>query len=64
MEQNLLVENQATLDFLEQLKQKIVNILLLDAIKEVPVYTKAIKEAYTKYPSRKKKDYPCPWPAF
>ena len=32
----------------------IVKIPLLDAIKEVPIYTKAIKEAYTKNTSRKK----------
>ena len=49
------VENQAILDLLEQLKKMIVKILLLDAIKEVPIYTKAIKEACIKTPRRKKK---------
>jgi hypothetical protein len=43
-----LVENQAMLDLLEQLKQITVKISSLDALKEVPVYTKAIKEACIK----------------
>ena len=34
----------------------IVRIPLLDAIKEVPIYTKAIKEACIKKPRRKNKD--------
>ena len=34
----------------------IVKILLLDAIKEVPIYTKALKEACIKTLGRKKKD--------
>ena len=33
-----------------------VKIPLLDAIKEVPIYTKAIKEACIKTPGRKKRD--------
>ena len=33
-----------------------VKFLLLDVIKEVPIYTKAIKDAYTKNLGRKKKD--------
>ena len=56
MEQPPSVENQAALDLFEQLKQMTVNFLLLDAIKEAPVYTKAIKEACTKYLGRKNKD--------
>ena len=34
----------------------ILKFLLLDAIKEVPIYTKAIKEVCIKTPGRKKKD--------
>lgn len=34
----------------------IVQIPLLDGLKEVPIYTKAIKEACIKQPGRKKKD--------
>ncbi len=48
IEKTLPNENQTTLDFLEQLKQMTVKISLLNAIKEVPIYTKAIKEAYVK----------------
>ena len=55
-EQALSIETQATLDFLEQLKKMTIKISLLDAIKEVPVYTKAIKEACSKNLGRKKKD--------
>ena len=54
IEQALSVETQATLDFLEQLKKMTIKIPLLDAIKEVPIYTKAIKEAYTKNLGRRK----------
>lgn len=49
-------ENQVALDFLDQLKQMIVKIPLLDAIKEVTIHSKAIKEAYVKTLRRKKKD--------
>ena len=49
-------ENQAALDLLDQLKQMKVKIPLLDAIKKVPIYSKAIKEAYIKNLGRKKKD--------
>ena len=48
-------ENQVALDFIDQLKKMTVKILLLDAIKEVPIYSKAIKEACVKNPRRKKK---------
>ena len=53
-EQALPIETEAMLDFLEQLKKMVVKISLLDAIKEVPIYTKAIKEAYTTILGRKK----------
>ena len=49
-------ENQVALDFLDQLKQMTVKIPFLDAIKEVPIYSKAIKEVYVKTLGRKKKD--------
>ena len=49
-------ENQVAFDLLDQLKQMMVKIPLLDAIKEVPIYSKAIKEACVKTLGRKKKD--------
>ena len=41
---------------MDQIKKMIVKIPLLDALKEVPIYNKAIKEACIKKTRRKKKD--------
>lgn len=49
-------ENLVVIDLIDQLKKMTVHIPLLDALKEIPVYTKAIKEACIKQPRRKKKD--------
>ena len=49
-------DNQVALDLLDQLKKMTVKIPLLDAIKQVPIYSKAIKEACVKTLGRKKKD--------
>ena len=48
MEQGQPIENQVVINFLNQLKKMIAKIPLLYAIKEVPNYTKAIKEACIK----------------
>ena len=45
MEQSQPIENHTAIDFLNQLNQMTIKIPLLDAIKEVNSYTKAIKEA-------------------
>ena len=49
-------ENPVATDLIDQLKQMTVQISLLDVLKEILVYTKAIKEACIKQPGRKKKD--------
>jgi uncharacterized protein YydD (DUF2326 family) len=56
VEQGQPIANQAVTNFLNQLKQMTVKIPLLDAIKQLPIYTKAIKEACIKKKGRKKKD--------
>ena len=43
-------------DIVDQLKNIHVQIPLFQAIKDVPIYGKAIREAYLKKPRRKKKD--------
>ena len=50
------MENHAVIAFLNQLKQMIVKIPLLNVIKDVPTYIKAIKEACIKQLGKKKKD--------
>ena len=52
----VLVENRAVGELLNQLKQITVKIPLLDVLKEIPAYTKAIKKACIKQPSRKRKE--------
>lgn len=56
IEQGQSKENHAVIELLNQLKQMTIKILLLDVVKEVPTYTKAIKEACNKQPGRKRKD--------
>lgn len=48
MEQGQPIENHTIIDLLNQLKKMTLQIPLLDAIKEVPTYTKVIKEACIK----------------
>jgi len=43
---------------LGELKNLCVKILLLQAIKDVPIYNKLIKEKYLKHPRRRKKETP------
>lgn len=47
---------EPTFDILDQLKNVQIQIPLFQAIKDVPIYGKFIKEAYLKKPGRKKKD--------
>ena len=49
------IEEQS-FDIIDQLKNMHVQIPLFQAIKNVPIYGKAIKEACLKRPRRKKKD--------
>ena len=50
--------NPIATDLLDQLKQMIVQIPLLDALKEIPLYNKVLKEVCIKKIKRKKKDPP------
>ncbi|XP_059078054.1 uncharacterized protein LOC131876629 [Cryptomeria japonica] len=45
-------------DIVDQLKNVCIKIPLFQAIKDVPIYGKAIKESFLKKPGRKKKDPP------
>jgi hypothetical protein len=47
---------EPTFDILDQLKNVHIQIPLFQAIKDVPIYGKAIKEACLKKPRRKRKD--------
>ena len=47
---------EPTFDILDQLKNVHIQIPLFQAIKDVPIYGKVIKEACLKKPGRKKKD--------
>lgn len=55
-EQGQTKENHVVIDLLNQLKQMTIKIPLLGAIKEVPTYTKSIKEACSAQLGRKRKD--------
>ncbi|XP_059067294.1 uncharacterized protein LOC131858191 [Cryptomeria japonica] len=57
--QRLAVKESATIpafDFLDQLKHVCVKIPLFQAIKDVPIYSKAIREMCLKKPDKKRKD--------
>lgn len=49
-------KEETTFDILDQLKHICVKIPLFQAIKDVPIYGKEIKEACLKNPGRKNKD--------
>jgi hypothetical protein len=49
---------QSEFDIMNELRNVCVKIPLLQAIKDVPIYTKTIKELYIKKPGRKQKDPP------
>lgn len=49
-------QEEETFDIIEQLKNMSIQIPLFQAIKDIPLYGKAIKEACLKKPGRKKKD--------
>ena len=49
---------QPEFDILNELRNVCVKIPLLQAIKDVPIYTKAIKDFCIKKPSQKQKDPP------
>jgi len=50
--------NLVAIDLLDQLKQMTIQISLLDALKEIPLYNKTLKEVCTKKSARNKKDPP------
>ena len=50
--------NPIETDLLDKLKHMIVQISLLDTLKEIPIYSKALKEACIKQTGRKKKEPP------
>ena len=49
---------QPEFDILNELRNVCVKIPLLQAIKDVPIYTKAIRDLFIKKPSRKRRDPP------
>ena len=52
------IEPQPEFDLIGELKKNCVKILLLQAIRDIPIYTKAIRDVCVKRPERKPKDPP------
>jgi len=50
--------NSEEIELMGELKQLYVKIPLLQAIKDVPIYIKLIKENYFRHPGRRKSDAP------